>query len=48
MAEFEKDSFLWFDALHPSEQASRQVAREIVRAFNGSQSQYVTHYGGMF
>jgi len=42
------DSFLWFDALHPSEQASRQVAREMVRSFNGSRSQYATFFGSDF
>ena len=42
------DSFLWYDALHPSEQASRQVAREIVKTFNGSRSQYAKFFGGEF
>lgn len=31
-----RDSFLWFDELHPSEQADRIVAREIVAAMKGN------------
>lgn len=31
-----RDSFLWFDELHPSEQADRIVAREMVRAMKGN------------
>ncbi|KAM3419849.1 hypothetical protein BST61_g3178 [Cercospora zeina] len=30
------DSFLWFDALHPSEQADRVFAREFLEVVNGS------------
>ncbi|KZW01313.1 hypothetical protein EXIGLDRAFT_830062 [Exidia glandulosa HHB12029] len=30
-----RDSFLWFDELHPSEQADRIVAREMVKAMKG-------------
>lgn len=28
----ERDSYLWFDELHPGEQAGRLVAREVVRS----------------
>jgi len=38
-----RDSYLWFDPLHPSEQADRIVAREIVKAVNGG-SQYTTWF----
>ncbi|KZV88125.1 carbohydrate esterase family 16 protein [Exidia glandulosa HHB12029] len=31
-----RDSFLWFDELHPSEQADRIVAREMVKAMKGN------------
>ncbi|KAG9126861.1 hypothetical protein FRC07_001646 [Ceratobasidium sp. 392] len=30
-----RDSYLWWDELHPSEQANRVVAREILKALNG-------------
>jgi len=36
-------SYLWWDALHPSEQADRIVAREIVKAVNG-QGSYTTWF----
>ncbi|EJD35181.1 GDSL lipase/acylhydrolase [Auricularia subglabra TFB-10046 SS5] len=32
----ERDSFLWFDELHPSEQANRIVAREMAGALRGN------------
>ncbi|EJD34821.1 GDSL lipase/acylhydrolase [Auricularia subglabra TFB-10046 SS5] len=32
----DRDSFLWFDELHPSEQADRVVAREIAAAMRGN------------
>ncbi|EJD37643.1 GDSL lipase/acylhydrolase [Auricularia subglabra TFB-10046 SS5] len=32
----DRDSFLWFDELHPSEQADRVVAREMVAALRGN------------
>ena len=32
----ERDSFLWFDELHPSEQADRIVAREMANALKGN------------
>lgn len=31
-----RDSFLWWDELHPSEQADRIVAREMVKAMRGN------------
>ena len=37
------DSYLWYDALHPSEQADRNVASEFVKVVNG-QSQYATYW----
>jgi len=40
------DSFLWFDALHPSEQASRIVAREITKTITGAGSKYATFLNG--
>ncbi|KZS87607.1 GDSL lipase/acylhydrolase family protein [Sistotremastrum niveocremeum HHB9708] len=41
------DSFLWYDALHPSEQASRIVAQEIVKTVQGT-SKYATYFNGKF
>jgi len=37
-----KDSFLWFDELHPSEQADRIVAREIAQVMEGQQNKWTT------
>ncbi|KAF5334166.1 hypothetical protein D9758_014835 [Tetrapyrgos nigripes] len=37
-----RDSYLWYDELHPSEQANRIVAREIAQVFQGKQSQWTT------
>jgi phospholipase/lecithinase/hemolysin len=36
------DSYLWWDELHPSEQASRVVAKEFVKLVSGT-SQYAIH-----
>jgi phospholipase/lecithinase/hemolysin len=36
------DSYLWWDELHPSEQASRVLADEFVKLVSG-QSQYAIH-----
>lgn len=38
-----KDSFLWYDELHPSEQTDRLVAKEIVSLLNGN-GKYATYY----
>ncbi|KAF2278818.1 uncharacterized protein EI97DRAFT_413696 [Westerdykella ornata] len=38
------DSFLWFDELHPSEQASRVVAREFVGVLKGG-SKWAKYWG---
>ncbi|KAF8182925.1 GDSL lipase/esterase [Pholiota molesta] len=38
----DRDSFLWFDELHPSEQADRIVAREIAQAIEGRANQWTT------
>jgi hypothetical protein len=37
------DSYLWYDELHPSEQASRVVASEFVKVVGGD-SQYATYW----
>ncbi|KAJ7434492.1 GDSL lipase/esterase [Mycena galericulata] len=37
-----RDSFLWTDELHPSEQADRIVAREIALTLEGKRSQWAT------
>lgn len=37
------DSYLWYDELHPSEQADRNVAKEFVKVING-ESQYATYW----
>jgi hypothetical protein len=36
------DSYLWYDELHPSEQADRIVAREFVKVVSG-ESGYATY-----
>ncbi|PFH51606.1 carbohydrate esterase family 16 protein [Amanita thiersii Skay4041] len=38
----DRDSYAWFDELHPSEQADRVVAHEIAKTINGEESQWVT------
>ncbi|KAF7306309.1 Carbohydrate esterase family 16 protein [Mycena indigotica] len=38
----DRDSFLWEDELHPSEQADRIVAREIALVLEGKQSRWAT------
>ncbi|KAI8938436.1 hypothetical protein NX059_004329 [Plenodomus lindquistii] len=38
------DSFMWFDALHMSEQTSRVVAREFVKVMSGV-SEYAEYWG---
>ncbi|KAF9267360.1 carbohydrate esterase family 16 protein [Marasmius fiardii PR-910] len=38
----ERDSYLWFDELHPSEQADRIVAREIAEAIGGKQNKWTS------
>ncbi|KAF5313555.1 hypothetical protein D9758_018922 [Tetrapyrgos nigripes] len=38
----DQDSYLWFDQLHPSEQADRIVAREIAKVFEGEENQWTT------
>ncbi|KAF9020562.1 hypothetical protein BDZ89DRAFT_1093689 [Hymenopellis radicata] len=36
----DRDSYLWWDELHPSEQADRIVAREIAKTMSGQGSQW--------
>jgi len=36
----DKDSYLWFDELHPSEQADRVVAREIAQVIEGQENRW--------
>ncbi|KAF9560331.1 hypothetical protein CPC08DRAFT_818293 [Agrocybe pediades] len=38
----DRDSFLWFDELHPSEQADRIVAREIAQVIEGKKNKWTT------
>ncbi|KAH9868877.1 hypothetical protein J1614_007952 [Plenodomus biglobosus] len=38
------DSFMWYDALHPSEQTGRVVAREFVKVMGGV-SEYAEYWG---
>ncbi|TCD62320.1 hypothetical protein EIP91_007060 [Steccherinum ochraceum] len=38
------DSFLWFDELHPSEQADRVVAREVTAAIQRKSSRWATWF----
>ncbi|KAF9465451.1 GDSL lipase/acylhydrolase [Collybia nuda] len=37
-----RDSFLWFDELHPSEQADRIVAREVAASIQGKKNRWTT------
>ncbi|KAK0456021.1 GDSL lipase/esterase [Armillaria borealis] len=38
----DRDSFLWYDELHPSEQADRIVAREVAQAARGEENRWTT------
>lgn len=38
------DSYLWVDELHPSEQADRIVARELVKVINGTSKEWITWF----
>ncbi|KZV77123.1 carbohydrate esterase family 16 protein [Peniophora sp. CONT] len=40
----DKDSFMWYDELHPSEQVDRVVAREIANVLEGKGSKYATWF----
>ncbi|KAI0036066.1 GDSL lipase/acylhydrolase [Vararia minispora EC-137] len=40
----DRDSFVWFDELHPSEQADRVVAREIANILEGIGSKWATWF----
>ncbi|EIN06960.1 carbohydrate esterase family 16 protein [Punctularia strigosozonata HHB-11173 SS5] len=42
----DRDSFLFFDEIHPSEQADRVVAREIAKVLNGTSERWVTVFKG--
>jgi len=37
------DSFFWYDSLHPSEQADRNIAKEFVKVISGD-STYASYY----
>lgn len=39
------DSYLWYDDLHPSEQADRNFAKEFLNVIGGT-SKYATYYSG--
>ncbi|KAF8448257.1 GDSL lipase/esterase [Kalaharituber pfeilii] len=38
----ERDSFLWYDELHPSEITSKVVAKEVTKLLDGKSSNYIT------
>ncbi|KAF8996011.1 GDSL lipase/acylhydrolase [Cyathus striatus] len=38
----DRDSYLWFDELHPSEQADRIVAREVAEVMRGQSNKWTT------
>ncbi|KAF8880635.1 GDSL lipase/acylhydrolase [Infundibulicybe gibba] len=38
----DKDSFLWFDELHPSEQADRKLAEQIAQVAEGKENRWTT------
>ncbi|VDC02533.1 unnamed protein product [Peniophora sp. CBMAI 1063] len=40
----DRDSFMWYDELHPSEQVDRVVAREIAAVLEGRGSKYATWF----
>jgi phospholipase/lecithinase/hemolysin len=41
-----RDSYLFFDEIHPSEQADRIVAREIAKVINGTSERWLTVFRG--
>jgi hypothetical protein len=43
----DRDSFLWVDELHPSEQADRQLAQHLYRVYTGNTSEWITFYGAV-
>ncbi|CAE6407904.1 unnamed protein product [Rhizoctonia solani] len=43
--ESKRDSYLWWDELHPSEQANRVVARHILSVLQGGNDPWVSWYG---
>ncbi|KAG8688068.1 hypothetical protein FRC11_006115 [Ceratobasidium sp. 423] len=43
--ESKRDAYLWWDELHPSEQANRVVARHILNVLKGGNDQWVSWYG---
>lgn len=42
----DRDSFLWYDELHPSEQADRVVARAVTDVIQGKSERWTTFYRG--
>lgn len=42
----DRDSFLWYDELHPSEQADRVLARAVTDVLQGKSEQWTTFYQG--
>ncbi|KAJ3773828.1 GDSL lipase/esterase [Lentinula raphanica] len=38
----DRDSFLWYDELHPSEQTERNIAKEIAEVIEGKRNQWTT------
>jgi len=38
----DRDSFLWYDELHPSEQTDRNIAKEIAEVVEGKQNRWTT------
>lgn len=40
-----RDSYIWYDELHPSEQTSRIIGEKFVDVVKGK-SQYATYYAG--
>jgi hypothetical protein len=40
----DKDSFLWYDELHPSEQTDRVLAREITDVVKNGSKKWTRYY----
>lgn len=38
------DSFMWYDALHPSEQTSRVIGEEFAKVLKGESGEWITYW----
>lgn len=40
----DRDSFMWFDELHPSEQTSRVIGAEFAKVLKGKLGEWITYW----